>query len=267
MNLLRKIGIVFVPVYFGITWLRNWLYDRQFLPSKNYPLPIIAVGNLSVGGTGKTPMVGYILELFESKKNLAMLSRGFGRSTTGFRIVSTDSSALDVGDEPLQLKKTFPECMVVVDADRQNGIAKLQEMTSPPELIILDDAFQHRKVRAGLYILLTAYNDLYVSDSLLPTGNLREPISGAKRAAIVVVTKCPNTLSLDEQNHIETTLGLLPTQKLYFTTIKYAPLVKAKDVSYPIAHFKTSGFCLVTGIANPKPLLTYYKNLGCPFRA
>ena len=189
MKLLRKLLFPFAVVYGVITTIRNFLFDIGFLKSYAFPLPIIAVGNLSVGGTGKTPQIEYLIRLLSGKYRVATLSRGYKRQSEGFLLADASVNAAILGDEPFQFFQKFPAIQVAVDADRKNGIEQLLSQKNPPEVILLDDAYQHRKVKAGLYILLTADGDIYAKDYLLPTGNLRESRNGAQRAAIVVVTK------------------------------------------------------------------------------
>src|SRR5690606_3440390 len=176
--------------------------------SESFPFPVICVGNLSVGGTGKTPMIEYLIRQLKNDFRLAILSRGYRRETTGFIILSGQEDAREVGDEPLQFKSKFPEGVVVVDEKRVHGIHELEKKEPAPEVILLDDAFQHRKVAAGLNILLTSYGDLYSEDHVLPTGSLREPRAGAQRAQLVVVTKCPPGLSSEERMEIQNKLKL-----------------------------------------------------------
>lgn len=265
MDILRKLLFPFVPVYFVITWLRNILFDLGVKKSKKYDFPIIAVGNLSVGGTGKSPMVEYLIDLLRNKIVLATLSRGYKRKTKGFRLVLSSSTAEEVGDEPLQFKTKFTDVFVGVDANRQNGIAELRALIPKPEVIVLDDAYQHRKVNAGLYILLTAYYDLYCDDIVLPTGNLREPRKGASRAKIVVVTKCPKDLSVSAREEITRKLNIRPEQSLFFTSIDYGSELKGQDKEKHIDELRNTSFTLVTGIANPKPLVEYYTDKGFTF--
>ncbi|WP_103865668.1 tetraacyldisaccharide 4'-kinase [Aquimarina sp. I32.4] len=265
MNLLRKLLLPFVPFYYIVTWLRNLLYDMGVKKSTEYEFPLLAVGNLSVGGTGKSPMVEYLIVLLKERVMLATLSRGYKRETDGFQLVTPLSTAKEVGDEPLQFKKKFEKVIIGVDADRRSGIAKLRSLSPQPEVILLDDAYQHRKVKAGFYILLTAYYDLYCDDIVLPTGNLREPRKGANRANIIVVTKCPNDLSHEEKERITSRLSIEPHQYLFFTTISYEETVRNTSKSISIDSFKDTCFTLVTGIANPKPLVDYYKSLGLKF--
>ncbi|MEW7280097.1 tetraacyldisaccharide 4'-kinase [Aquimarina sp. 2201CG1-2-11] len=265
INILRKLLLPFVPFYYIIVWVRNKLYDLGLKKSVAYDFPIIAVGNLSVGGTGKSPMIEYLIEVLKDRVNLATLSRGYKRSTKGFHEVTMLSKAIEVGDEPLQFKKKFSDVTVAVDADRRNGIAKLRELVPQPELVLMDDAFQHRKVNAGIYILLTTYSDLYVNDIVLPTGGLREPRNGAKRADIVIVTKSPIEISEEERKRIKESLNLQQRQYLFFTSIDYKKQIISKSGEKSIDALRGVFFTLVTGIANPTPLLNYYKSLGLQF--
>ncbi len=195
MNLIRKIVFPFAILYGLVTSLRNFLYDAGILKSFSFNLPVIVVGNLSVGGTGKTPQIEYLIRLLSDKYKVAALSRGYKRKTTGFILADANANAEIIGDEPFQYYTKFPNIQVAVDADRKNGIEQLLSNSRQPEVVLLDDAYQHRKVKAGFYILLTSYNELYSDDFQLPTGNLRENRSGAKRANVIVVTKCPSDLS------------------------------------------------------------------------
>ncbi|HLV15224.1 MAG TPA: tetraacyldisaccharide 4'-kinase [Xanthomarina sp.] len=258
MKFLRYILFPIVPIYYLVTWTRNKLYDLGWKKSKSYPIPVICVGNLSVGGTGKSPMIEYLIRLLKTNYNLATLSRGYKRETNGFKLADVNDSARSLGDEPFQFYNKFGEdILVAVDANRQNGIESLQSLNNKPEVILLDDAFQHRKVRAGFNILLTAYGDLYCSDIVLPTGNLREPVSGAKRAQIIVVTKCPINLSREEKEEIKTKLRPDENQLVFFSSIIYS-----NEVFSATKHIKLTelnNFTLVTGIANPSSLVEYLK--------
>jgi len=265
MRKLRLLLFPFAGLYYMVTLLRNKLFDLKILSSKEYPLPIICIGNLSTGGTGKSPMTEYMIRLLRDNYNLATLSRGYGRSTKGYLDVAPDSVASEVGDEPLQFARKFKDVQVAVCEDRQTGIEKLVKKEESPDCILLDDAYQHRKVKAGFYILLTSYNDLYKNDYLLPAGNLREPRNGANRANIVVVTKCPDSLSKKEQNHIEDSLRLKNSQTLYFSKIIYDDLVYSIKGGVQFNSMKIHKVTLVTGIANPKPLLTYLTKQGLSY--
>ncbi len=265
INVLRKILFPIVPIYYIVTWLRNKMYDLGIKKSKSYDFPVIAVGNLSVGGTGKSPMVEYLIKLLKDKVRLATLSRGYKRETEGFQLVSLSSTVKEVGDEPLQFKTKFNDVIVGVDGDRRNGIANLRSIPSKPEVIVLDDAYQHRKVKAGFYILLTAYYDLYSNDIVLPTGNLREPRKGADRADVIVVTKCPKDISSVKMEEIAEKLDIKSEQSLFFATIDYGDQIIGVSETKSIDWLRDTPFTLVTGIANPTPLLEYYTSLGLTY--
>ncbi|APG65007.1 tetraacyldisaccharide 4'-kinase [Tenacibaculum todarodis] len=259
MKLLRFLLFPIAVIYDLITSIRNFLFDKGIFKSTTFNIPVIAVGNLSVGGTGKTPQIEYLIRLLKDKNKIAVLSRGYKRKSTGFLLLNKDHSAEDVGDEPLQYFKKFNNIRVAVDADRTNGIIQLLKGENPPEIVLLDDAYQHRKVKASLYILLTKYNDLFTDDFLLPTGNLRESRSGAKRANIIVVTKCPADLSIEEQQKIRSKINVEKHQQLFFTSISYDENISGSE-SISVNDLKTYEVVLVTGIANPKPLTTYLAN-------
>lgn len=259
MNILRKILFPFAVLYGFITSFRNFLFDKGILKSHSFDLPIIAVGNLSVGGTGKTPQIEYLIRLLSPTNKIATLSRGYKRKSEGFILADASSNAEILGDEPFQFYQKFPNILVAVDANRKNGIEQLIQI-SQPDIILLDDAFQHRKVKAGFYILLTAYNDLYANDFILPTGNLRESRSGAERANIVVVTKCPPNISDKEKNDIERKLQLESLQKLFFTSIAYDEFVFSEESQISVSEIKNSEKLLLAGIAKPEPFFDYLKN-------
>jgi len=264
MKLLRYITFPFVPVYYIITWFRNLLYDYNIKSSKSYNLPIICVGNLSTGGTGKTPMVEYLIRLLKDEYKLATLSRGYGRKTKGYLLGDENASAETLGDEPFQFySKFFNTINVAVDGDRQNGIANLLKLNPKPEVIILDDAFQHRKVKAGFNILLTTYANLYIKDWVLPSGNLREPRQGAKRAQFIVVTKCPNTLSKELKQSIIKKIAPKKDQHVFFSTIVYSSNVISLNETKALDTLST--FTLVTGIANASTLTTFLKEKQLQF--
>lgn len=259
MNLLRKILFPFAILYGFITSFRNFLFDKGVLKSYSFDLPIIAVGNLSVGGTGKTPQIEYLIRLLSDKYKVATLSRGYKRKSEGFVLADENANAAILGDEPFQFHQKFPNVQVAVDANRKNGIEQLLNQNTKPEIILLDDAFQHRKVKAGFYILLTAYNDLYADDYILPTGNLRESRIGAKRANIVIVTKCPANLSLDEQSSIKKKLRLAQNQELYFTYIDYDSAIFSEEKQLQVSDIKDSDKLLLAGIAKPEPFFKHLK--------
>ena len=265
MKLLRYILFPIVPIYFIVTWTRNKLYDLGFKKSKSYNFPIICVGNLSVGGTGKSPMIEYLIRLLKTDYNLATLSRGYKRETNGFKLADTSDSAKTVGDEPFQFYNKFGiDILVSVDANRQHGISSLRALENKPDIILLDDAFQHRKVKAGFYVLLTTYNMLYVDDIVLPTGNLREPKAGAKRANIIVVTKCPESITIQEKERIKKKLNPEANQTVFFSSISYSN--KLFSNSNETDFSELTSFTLVTGIANANPLVNYLKSKQLDFK-
>ena len=266
MKLLRFLLFPFAILYDAITSIRNWFFNTGILKSTSFNIPTIVVGNLSVGGTGKSPQIEYLIRLLKDNYKIAVLSRGYKRKTKGFQIVNSKHLAVDVGDEPLQFFTKFrTEITVAVDADRTNGINELLKSEKQPEVILLDDAYQHRKVNASTYILLTKYNDLFSNDFMLPTGNLRECRSGAKRAAIIIVTKCPDNLSEEEQNAIKEKINPTKNQQLFFTTISYDEELKGEKILV-ISELKNKEVLLVTGIANPNPLLKYLSEKSISFK-
>jgi tetraacyldisaccharide 4'-kinase len=248
-----------------VVFLRNKLYDWSFFKSKSYEFPLICVGNISVGGTGKTPMVEYLVSILNKNHQLAILSRGYGRVSKGFVIAGLQTTSKAIGDEPFQIFNKFKDVIVAVDSDRQNGLELLKQHHPSTDVILLDDAFQHRKVLAGFNILLTAYDQLYCNDYVLPTGNLREPKSGAKRAQLIVVTKCPENLSELDKTAITKRLNPASNQTVFFSSIQYSDTLISSDSSRALADLKGTYFTLVTGIANPTPLVKYLKNLGLDF--
>jgi len=260
MNLLRKILFPFSILYGFVTSIRNWLYDINVFKSQGYNVPIIAVGNLSVGGTGKTPQIEYLIRLLETKYSVATLSRGYKRETKGFILADKNVNAKIIGDEPFQFYNKFLNIKVAVDANRANGITKLLNLVDKPNVILLDDAFQHRKVKAGLYIMLSAFDDLYCNDFILPAGNLRESRAGVKRANIVVVTKCPMDLSVESQNKIKTKLKLNSNQQLFFTSIEYDDKVFNAFETKTVSSLKDIDKIVVAGIAKPLPFFNYLQS-------
>ena len=255
MILLRKLLIPFAILYGFITSLRNFLYDQGILKSYFFQIPVIAVGNLNVGGTGKTPQIEYLIRLLSPHYKVATLSRGYKRKSNGYVLADANVNAEILGDEPFQYFKKFPNIQVAVDVNRRNGIEQLLKQKEKPEIILLDDAFQHRKVKAGFYILLTAYDDLFCDDYMLPTGNLRESRSGAKRANVIIVTKCPANISELEQERIKKAIGLdLP---IFFSSVFYDDKVFSVDDNLEVSKVKPIQKVLLAGIAKPKPFFDY----------
>lgn len=254
--LLKPIRIILFPfslIYFAAIWLRNRLYDQKLLPTQSFGLPVIGVGNIAVGGTGKSPMVEFLIRELGDKYRLATLSRGYKRKTSGYVLADDQTTALDIGDEPMQFHLKFPGLAVAVGEERIAAVPQLLHDRPNTQAIILDDAFQHRAIAAGLNILLTDYNNLYSRDWYLPTGDLRDEKSSVKRADMIIVTKCPAELTIVEANAIKEELQPLPGQVVFFATIQYGAL-------YHILHKTTYAITpdvevlLVTGIANPRPI-------------
>lgn len=252
----RYLLFPFSLAYGAVVWLRNRLYDKNILKSSSFNFPIICVGNLAAGGTGKTPMTEYLLRFLKDDYKTATLSRGYKRKTTGFAIAGENTTALEIGDEPMQFHQKFPDVVVAVGEERLVAIPQLLHEKPGTQVIILDDAFQHRPVRAGLNILLTDCADLYTRDLMLPAGNLRDVRSSSKRADIIIVTKCRADLSEAEKNKIVDEINPAPHQSVFFTSIVYGrpyQLFSKQERSL------TSDYAvlLVCGIANPAPLKNY----------
>ena len=263
----------FIKIYhwlYPLSWLygigvclRNKLFDWGWLRSKSFDVPVICVGNLAVGGTGKTPHTEYLIKLLQKNGvNVATLSRGYKRKSRGYVLADDKSNVRQIGDEPYQIKNKFPNARVAVDENRCHGIEQLLKLGNPTvEAIILDDAFQHRHVKAGLNILLTDFHRLLCDDALLPAGRLREPSSGKNRAQMVIVTKCPDDIKPIDFNIIAKRLHLYPYQQLYFSRFRYGmltPLFPEKTNSWEVLSSLTGDeqVLLVTGIASPAFLLS-----------
>lgn len=258
MKALRLILFPFTFLYGLIIIIRNALYDLGMFKSTKFNLPVISVGNLTAGGAGKTPMIEYLVNLLHNYDKMAILSRGYGRKTRGFYRVETHSSSEDTGDEPLQFKSKFPSLTVAVCEDRVAGIRNLENSN---EIILLDDAFQHRRVKPGFSILLFDYNNLIKWQWLLPTGDLREPLSGKKRADCIVITKTPINLNAEDKKLISKKVRPLKDQPIFFSYIDYGQLKSFTGTltrSLDSISGETSIF-LLTGIANPAPLVNQLK--------
>ena len=259
MKLLRLLLFPFSILYAIGVIARNLAYDMGLLKSQHFNFPVISVGNLSVGGSGKSPMTEYLVRILKGRYKIATLSRGYGRKTSGFRVVDVNSSSIDIGDEPLQFKRKFRDITVAVCENRVTGI---QELESKHELIILDDAFQHRALRPGLSILLFDYSSLFQKQWLLPTGNLREPFWAINRADIVVVSKCPEKMSGEQHDAIA---KRFKTKKLFFSFLKYGELKSYNEVNPDRTLNSINQFTkiiLLTGIANADPLLMELHTYG-----
>ncbi|MBA3675261.1 MAG: tetraacyldisaccharide 4'-kinase [Chitinophagaceae bacterium] len=254
--MLKSFRFVLFPLsilYGFIIWLRNILYDKNILSSESFNFPIVCVGNLAIGGTGKTPMVEYLVRLLKEDYKVATMSRGYKRKTKGFAIANEGTTALDIGDEPMQFYKKFPDITVSVAEERLVSIPQLLHDKPGTQVIILDDAFQHRQVRAGLNILLTEYKDLFTRDFILPAGNLRDIKASYKRADIIIVTKCKSHITEDEKNKIIEEIKPLSHQKIFFTKIEYGSPYHLFNKQEKFLSPDTN-ILLVCGIANPKPI-------------
>ena len=241
----------FSLIYDLITTCRNWLYDKGLFKSTKFQTPIIGVGNLSVGGSGKSPMVMYLMGLLLDEYEAGVLSRGYGRKTQGYYMVNYDSNFRMVGDEAMQLFQRFKNRLVIgVCENRVAGARKLIE-DMDLGVLILDDSYQHRAIQAGFNILLTDYNDPYFKDYVLPAGNLRESRAGAKRADIIMVTKCPESLSVEKKQYYLSRIKPMKHQKVFFSSIDYAENIFSNTESIPVEELSRYEVLLITGIANP----------------
>lgn len=257
---LKSFRVLLLPLailYGIIVIIRNRMYNRKWLASAAFNFPIICVGNLAVGGTGKSPMVEYLANLLSTEFRIATLSRGYKRKTKGYALADSNTTALEIGDEPMQFYLKNPNIAVAVGEERIVAIPHLLQDHPELQAIILDDAFQHRTVRAGFNILLTEYSNLYTNDFFLPTGDLRDERASARRANIIVVTKCPPDLTEEAKAGILRELKPLPTQRVFFTTIQYGIPYHICDVAEKCIITQEDEVLLVCGIANPKPLKDY----------
>lgn len=246
------LNILFIPLswlYAVVIWIRNFLYDEHIFHSYQSAIPTICVGNLAVGGTGKTPMTEYLIRLLSPKYKVAVLSRGYGRKTRGFRVANENDTAATIGDEPMLFYQKHPNVPIAVCADRVKGMKRLQKLFPNLQCVILDDAFQHRRLQCGFSILLTPYDQLYVHDHMLPWGRLRDLPSQSLRANVIVVTKSPENVQPIDRRIVNNALQMPSYQSLYFSKIKYAPL---ELPGTPL---------IVTGIANPRPLFQHFSEL------
>ncbi len=246
-------------IYGGITQLRNFLFDKNILHSQSFAMPIISIGNLAIGGTGKTPHTEFILKNLSNNYNVAILSRGYKRKTKGFVLADQQSTASTIGDEPYQLFTNNPDITIAVDENRVRGIQKLMKLNPRIDVIILDDSYQHRYVKAGLNILLTEHNNLFSEDDLMPYGKLREDKKNSERADIVIVTKCKNEPNEKEQKKIKKSLKIEENhQKLFFSRFDYEKIYPVFDEEVEkIELTNRTNVLLLTGIENPRPLYRY----------
>lgn len=256
--------ILLLPIsllYHIVLSIRHKLYDWHILSTKEFENPVICVGNLNLGGTGKTPHTEYLINVLNGQYRVATLSRGYGRKTKGFQLADHQSTYETIGDEPLQYFKKFPEIQVAVDEDRVEGVAHLlsEQGGEKPHVILLDDAFQHRKIKAGLNILLTEYQHLYCDDFLFPAGTLRDIRSAAKRADIIVVSKSPKELDEEEKQQIVNKLKPTEKQKVYFSYLEHSDLLPLNEAAKAFPLEEADGAFAFCGIANPKPFIEELK--------
>lgn len=259
ISFFRWILLPFSLIYQFIVWLRNKMYDYNILSSQKFDIPTVVIGNLAIGGAGKSPMTEYLIRILKDKYKIATLSRGYGRKTKGFKYVNLDSTALEVGDEPLQFKNKFPEITVAVCENRCNGVSILQKNN---EVILLDDAYQHRQLKAGFYILLFDFKSLFQTKLTLPTGDFRDVFSSSKRADIIIITKCPDIISEKQKIRIEKTIRAYSNAPVLYSQINYSKPIPLNNNSVDIDLITNMDIFLFCGIANPSPLLDYLKKFN-----
>jgi len=257
MNKFRILLFPFALVYLVITTFRNFLYDVNFLKSNSFDSTIIGVGNLSLGGTGKTPFVEFLIKKYSKRFNIALISRGYKRKSIGFYKADSNSSPDLIGDEPFQIFKKFSNITVAVDKNRANAISKILNEEKRTNLFILDDSFQHRKVKPNVNIILTTFNDPFYDDCIFPIGNLRESKKSINRADIVVVTKSPKDLKTDKKNQIKSKLNIAHHQNVFFTSINYGNVLKG-DANFKINDLKNKKILIVSGIANSRSFVEFF---------
>jgi len=264
--MIKKIFFLIISLPFVlVTSIRNFLYDFKLFSSSEFNIPVISVGNLVLGGSGKTPTIEYLIRLLSDKYKVAVLSRGYGRKSNGFIIADSNSDPSLIGDEPMQYYRKFNNIIVCVDSNRVRAINKLINSNLKPEVILLDDAYQHRKVKPKLSILLSEYSKLYSKDYVFPLGNLRESRGSANRADIIMVTKCDKNLNKNDKINIVKKLNLNNKQSIYFSYIEYSNMVYGEEGKKALSEFKNKNFTLVTGIADPSNMVNYLKNSGYNF--
>ena len=267
VNPILKILLLPLSLIYGIVvYIRNKLFDMGILPATEFNLPVISVGNITAGGTGKTPVIEYLTDLLKKEFEVAVLSRGYKRKTSGFLLADENSSPAEIGDEPCQIKEKYPDIRVAVSRSRVKGVRKLLALHPETEVILLDDAYQHRYITPGISILLIDFNNPVTKDMLLPAGLLREPPSGIKRADIILVTKCPEKLKPIDCRIMVKELELFPFQQLFFTTVHYGSLCPVFE-GYPVPNPETlkerkPEIILLSGIANPRPLKKYARGIS-----
>ncbi len=259
-SVVRVLLYPFALLYGALVWLRNRMYDAKFFSSIGFSIPVITVGNLSTGGTGKTPHVEYLVRLLQYRYRVATMSRGYKRRTQGFFIADNNSNALRIGDEPMQYHMKYPELVVSVAEERMIGIPALLQRRPDIDVIILDDAYQHRSVKAGLSILITDYSRPFYKDHILPFGSLRESRDAYKRATVIIVSKCPANITTAQAEEIKRQLNPMPGQTVFFTGIQYDSPYDM--LSNELATLAGKNIVLVCGIARPEPLVGFLKDMA-----
>ena len=268
-NLKEKTYYSLLPIallYRLVIWIRNLLFDWNLLPSQRYAIPVICIGNLAIGGTGKTPLVDYLIQVLSDKYRLAVLSRGYKRKSSGYVIANEQSTSFDIGDEAYMLKQKYPHVIIAVDRNRRRGMNHLLAMSEEvrPQVVLLDDGYQHRYIQPSFSILITDYNRLFYYDKLLPAGRLREPAKSISKVDMLLVSKCPDDLSRIDSRIIEKNINPSPHQSLLFTGISYYHRLKGvfpkECFPFKIEYIqKEDEILLITGIANPALLIEKMK--------
>lgn len=257
---IRILLLPFSLIYGVIIYLVNFLYESEVLKASKFNIPVIGIGNLSMGGTGKTPHIEYLIEMLKDYIDLATLSRGYKRQTKGFRFVQDTDTALTVGDEPLQYRRKYKDILVAVSESRAYAIPQIIQQYPTTQAVLLDDSFQHRSVKPGLNILLTSYDDLFTDDYILPMGRLREWRSGYKRADIIIVSKCPSVITAEDKERIHQKIKPKSSQKLFFSYFQYDYPYYMYQPSERISFDKGLTVILISAIANTEYLLQYLDN-------
>ncbi len=246
-------------LYAIVLYIRHWLYDCGIVGSESFSVPTICIGNLSFGGTGKTPHTEYLIRFLKDKFNVAVLSRGYGRKTNGFVLAKDDTTYEQIGDEPLLYHTKYNNIAVAVDEDRPDGVSRLMHQEKTPDVVLLDDAFQHRRIKPGMNILLTEYYNIYKKDMLVPAGNLRDVKCAARRADIIIVTKSPRVLLPYDKRDMINVLNARPYQKVFFTYIDFQGLKPVNQTAMETQPQNIKSIYLFCGIANPYPLEDHLK--------
>lgn len=264
MNIINQniLTRIISAIYGSIMEVRNYFFKKKIISSTSFSLLIISVGNLSVGGTGKTPHIEYLIRLLKNDYKLAVLSRGYGRNTSGFIKAEENSSAKNIGDEPFQIFSKFPEISVFVDEKRVHGVNEILKLQPETEVILLDDAYQHQYIKPGLSILLTDFEKPYTRDFVMPYGRLREKKKNSNRADIIIVTKCPLNIKNDDIQKITNEINPEPNQDIFFSGLEYDKIYPAfEDSKVNTNNLKESDVIILSGIENPQPMIKYAEKL------